>query len=70
MALHTHRVPRATLRKPAAKRKFARVMREFKAGTLRSGGTGNIVRDEDVAQAIAARESEKAVRASEKRKRA
>ena len=65
MALHTHRVPKSVLRKPAAKRKFAKVMREFKAGTLHLGKTGTIVRSEDVAQAIAARQAGEAGREME-----
>ena len=46
--------------------KFAKVMREFKAGKLRHGGSGNVVKRDDVAKAIAHSE---AIKASKKKRK-
>jgi len=49
--------------------KYADVLREFKAGKLHHGGSGEIVRRDDVAKAIAASEAEKAVKKRKKKRR-
>ena len=46
--------------------KFSKVMREFKAGKLRHGGSSQVVKRDDVAKAIAHSEGTKA---SKKRKK-
>jgi hypothetical protein len=49
--------------------KYAKVLREFKAGQLRHGGSGQIVRRDDVAKAIAHSEATKASKGRRKKKR-
>lgn len=50
-------------------KKFGKVMHEFKGGTLHHGGSGEVVKREDVAHAIAASEQRKADERKKKRKR-
>jgi hypothetical protein len=49
--------------------KFSKVMREFKAGKLRHGGSGQIVRRDDVAKAIAHSEATKTSKRRKKKRR-
>ena len=49
--------------------KFATVMREFKAGKLRHGGSGQSVRRDDVAKAIAHSEATRVSKPKRKKKK-
>lgn len=49
--------------------KFSKVMREFKAGQLRHGGSGQVVRRDDVAKAIAHSEATKTSKRRKKKRR-